>query len=713
MKHYVRMLLITLTLGMLLAGCTIDRPNNDGAIAPVTEFDGEAEDVPDVPPAEESEAAAVPPDISTEPVPFQVAPEGTPIEGKVLLKLEPQAAIQARSAELGANGVVETNISNLDQKLAEIGASDLEPVVEDVTEATGDTIETFSAESEEVVQLYSVTFDASADPVEVAEILEEDPTVEYAEPDYPAGITANPVAIPVNFTPNDRYFNFQWNFKTVQAEAAWDKSTGSGTVVAIIDTGVDFNAPDLANTPRLPGYDFFNDDPDATDDQGHGTHVAGTVAQSTNNELGVAGLAFDAQILPIKVLGANGQGSYEAIIQGIYYAVDQGADVINMSLAGRAGSQALRDAVQYANDKGVVVVAAAGNSAGPVEFPAAYDDFVIAVGATDFDNALTPYSNFGTQIDIVAPGGDIGADRNGDGFADGIIQQSFRTPGQYTYLFFEGTSMASPHVAAAAALMRSRDQNLTPAQVKTILMQTAINLGDTSRFGAGLLQARVALDAVDGGASPLPTTPAPEPTTPVATTPAPEPTTPVATTPAPEPTTPVATTPAPEPTTPVPTIPAPIAGELLTNGNFEADGGWVFGDTPIPGSYDSSVWLTGARSVRLGNIGVSDFRSFSSIWQRVTIPAEASQVILNANVYPISQDSGGDVQYITVLNSQFRVARQLSTGLSNSQSWEQRTFDISEFRGQTIYIYISVFNNGNTGRSSAMYVDDVSLTWSN
>jgi serine protease len=228
--------------------------------------------------------------------------------------------------------------------------------------------------------------------------------------------------------------------------------------------------------------------------------VAGTIAQSTNNNLGVAGVAYNAHLLPVKVLGANGQGSYEGIIQGIYFAVDQGAKVINMSLAGRAGSQALQEAVQHAHEKGVVVVAAAGNSNSAVEFPAAYDDYVIAVGSSRFDNGRAPYSNFGPQIDIVAPGGDVGIDQNGDGFADGILQQTFKpqTPGTYTYLFFEGTSMASPHIAGVAALMLALSPNTPPDDIKNIMMQTARNLGPPEQFGAGLVQARAALDALQG-----------------------------------------------------------------------------------------------------------------------------------------------------------------------------------------------------------------------
>ncbi|MDX1523877.1 MAG: S8 family serine peptidase, partial [Anaerolineae bacterium] len=394
-RNYFIIGLATLLLGLMLSGCEITRSDSEGQIAPVEPIDRGQ------PTADTSGAPA--PDTTTDPLadisaeifPAPIAPEPVPIEGKVLLKLESQAAIQARSAELGPGGVVETEVQSLDQVLEQIGASELVPVVEDVPEATGDTLDTFAAQSEDAVQLYSVTFDEAADEQEVANLLAQDPTVEYAEPDYLAGITADPVAVPVILTPNDTHYRFQWNMPLIQAPDAWDRATGEGVIVAVIDTGIDFRTPDLGNTRRQQGYDFINDDPDPTDDQGHGTHVAGTIAQSTNNNLGVAGVAFNATLLPVKVLAADGQGSYEAIIQGIYFAVDQGANVINMSLAGRAGSQALREAVAFAHSRGVVVVAAAGNSNGPVEFPAAYDESVIAVGATGFDNARAPYSNFG------------------------------------------------------------------------------------------------------------------------------------------------------------------------------------------------------------------------------------------------------------------------------------------------------------------------------
>jgi serine protease len=714
---------------LLISACEIPRPGGaPGDIS--TEIPGPVAGVSPTPVVEETtptpEGVITPPaisEISTEKIPAVVAPDATAFEpGKILVKLTEQAAIQARTAQPAPDGIIAAGISSLDQVLRQIGANQLEPVVKKVVDVTGETLESFSRQVPELGQLYTVTFSPDKPPEEVADLMEQDPTVEYAEPDYLAGMTARAVYVPVALIPNDPYFSYQWHLEAIQAPAAWDSATGQGVIVAIVDTGVDFGAPDLANTNHLPGHDFVNNDGDPTDDQGHGTHVAGTIAQSTNNGVGVAGVAFNATLLPVKALGSNGQGSYEHIIQGIIYAVDQGARIINLSLAGRNGSQALQDAVKYAHSRGVIVVAAAGNSGGPVEFPAAYDDYVIAVGATRFDKTLAPYSNFGASIDLVAPGGDTSVDQNQDGYADGILQQTFKTPGAgYTYLFMEGTSMASPHVSGVAALMLSRNPDASQVEVKGALMQTARNLGPREQFGAGLLQAANAVAAISEPVERPTDTPVPTDTSvvPIET---PTPTdTPVIPTETPMPTaTPTATTePLPDTPTPTPIIVAPTntptplpAGELLVNGGFESNEGWVFGDTPIRGGYDTTIVLSGSRAARLGATTGRDVFSFSSVWQRVTIPAEASQVILSANVYPISQDvPGTDIQYIAILNDRFRLIRTLSSELSNNQTWETRTYDISDLRGQTIYIYFSVLNRGRTGRLSAMYVDDVSLRW--
>ena len=211
--------------------------------------------------------------------------------------------------------------------------------------------------------------------------------VVYAEPNYIAY---------AQMVPNDPYYSYQWHLDNpvyggIQMEEAWDISTGTpSVVVAVVDTGIAYEdykrycqAPDLAKTCFVAGYDFVNNDEHPNDDNRHGTHVAGTVAQSTNNEIGVAGVAFDTCLMPVKVLNSRGSGTYANVAKGIRFAADNGAKVINLSLGGSSDSTTLKDAVAYAYQKGVTVVAACGNdNVSSCLYPAAYDDYVIAVGAT-------------------------------------------------------------------------------------------------------------------------------------------------------------------------------------------------------------------------------------------------------------------------------------------------------------------------------------------
>jgi serine protease len=298
--------------------------------------------------------------------------------------------------------------------------------------------------------------------------------------------------------PNDPRFNQQWHLKQIGMPATWKAAQGDGVVVAVIDTGV-AKVPDLAGTELVPGWNFVNDTPNAADDHGHGTHVAGTIAQSTNNGLGVAGIAFHAKIMPIKVLSARGSGTVTGIAEGIRWAADHGAKVINMSLGGGMSTSVLKNAVKYAHDKGVVVVCAAGNDGrGKVSYPAAYP-YAFAVAATQFDESTTFYSNWGAQIDIAAPGGNTRVDQNGDGQPDGVLQNTI-VPGDISrndYLWFMGTSMASPHVAGVAALIVG--QGVTnPDAVEALIKETARQpkagkKDGQNRYGAGIVDAAAAV----------------------------------------------------------------------------------------------------------------------------------------------------------------------------------------------------------------------------
>jgi serine protease len=306
-------------------------------------------------------------------------------------------------------------------------------------------------------------------------------------------------------TVNDPFSLYQWHFPMVQSQQAWDITTGSGVTVAVLDTGLATGGDDGIGCV-VSGHDSVNGDSVPEDGDGHGTHVSGTIAQYTNNGTGVAGLAYGACIMPVKVLDDTGSGTFADITDGIYYAVDNDADVINMSLGTNARFNLRNDpvmdpALDYAYGNGVTVVCASGNdgSRKNVSYPAIYPT-TIAVGAVDFLQNVTRYSNKGVGLDLVAPGGDTSKDRNGDGYADGVLQETFGSEG-WAYYFFQGTSMASPHVAAIAAMLISNDTSSTPDEVYNALTYTTIDLGDAgydSVSGYGLVQAFSALNYIPG-----------------------------------------------------------------------------------------------------------------------------------------------------------------------------------------------------------------------
>lgn len=338
----------------------------------------------------------------------------------------------------------------------------------------------------------------------------DDEEIEYAEPDY----TAHALLVP-----NDPYWMFQWNLQKngggINAEEAWGITAGTGVIAAVIDTGVAYEndipfvqAPDLAGTLFAAGYDFVNNDEHPNDDNGHGTHVAGTIAQATGNGIGVAGVAYGATIMPLKVLDQSGSGSYSNVANAIRWAADNGAQVINLSLGGSSPATYLEDALAYAHEKGVVIVAAAGNDGtGYLSYPAAYDQYVVAVGATRFDKTKASYSNYGYGLDVMAPGGDTSIDQNGDGYGDGILQQTFSGAySNFSYYFYQGTSMATPHVAGIAALVIANGKATTTSAVRKAIENSAEDLGpagyDTT-YGFGLVNAYRAVQ-YEPTASPLP-----------------------------------------------------------------------------------------------------------------------------------------------------------------------------------------------------------------
>ncbi len=305
--------------------------------------------------------------------------------------------------------------------------------------------------------------------------LSNSPNFEFAEPDYIATAVV---------TPNDTFYSsYQWHLPKISAPAAWDVTTGAPAVkIAIVDSGVQADHPDLGGRV-LAGYDFVNTDADASDDNGHGTAVAGTAAASGNNGSGVAGVAWNVAILPVKVLGADNTGSYSAIASGINYAADQGARIINLSLGGTTSSRTLQSAVTYAWNKGCVIVAAAGNNGSSAAFyPAAYSQ-VVAVSALNAGDVLPSWSNYGSYVDISAPGENITTTTAGGG-----------------YITISGTSFASPLVAGTVGLALSLDPTLSNSAVVSLLTSNADDMGAAGYdiyYGAGRLNAaKVAAAAV-------------------------------------------------------------------------------------------------------------------------------------------------------------------------------------------------------------------------
>ncbi|RJE89899.1 peptidase S8 [Paenibacillus sp. 1011MAR3C5] len=304
----------------------------------------------------------------------------------------------------------------------------------------------------------------------------------YTEPHYlyltneAAGETADPII------PNDAlYSKYQWNLPSIETEKGWNVSKGDeGVIIAVLDTGVQSSHPDLQGK-LLSGKNIVNQNSAPDDDVGHGTHVAGIIGASVNNGEGVAGISWYNKIMPVKVLDSSGAGSTYSVAQGIIWAVDNGAKVINMSLGNYAQADFLHDAIKYAYEQDVVLIAASGNdNTERPGYPAAYPE-VFAVGATNNNKEKASFSNYGDYIDVAAPGDSIASTYPGS---------------QYAAL--SGTSMASPHVAALAGLIRSANPSLSNVEVMEIMRSSARDLGTSGKdvyFGYGEIDIVKALDA--------------------------------------------------------------------------------------------------------------------------------------------------------------------------------------------------------------------------
>lgn len=286
-----------------------------------------------------------------------------------------------------------------------------------------------------------------------------------------------------SLVPNDPNFANQWHLPKVSAPAAWDLTTGSSSVtVAVIDSGIDPYHPDLSNK-LVAGYNYIGGSTsDTRDVMGHGTAVAGVIGADTNSGVGVAGLAWNTTIMPLVVINSSNWATYANIASAIMYAADNGAKVINLSLGGTSYSSTLQNAVNYAWGKGAVIVAAAGNNSSSAGFyPAALNN-VVAVSATDSSDNLLSFSNFGNWITVGAPGTYIYTTNNGGGYGN-----------------WQGTSFASPQVAALAALLFAKNPSLSNQQVVDLMKHNSDDVGssgfDTS-FGWGRINAFRAVQAV-------------------------------------------------------------------------------------------------------------------------------------------------------------------------------------------------------------------------
>lgn len=371
--------------------------------------------------------------------------------------------------------------------------------------------------------------------------LQSSPDVKYAYPNY---------RVYPKRVPNDTYYSLQWQYPAMNLPQAWDITVGHSDdrdiIVAVIDTGIVMTHVDFDSSQFVPGYDFISHlsnsgdgdgiDPDPTDvgdhvvlgrSSWHGTHVAGSIAANTNNVEGMAGVSWGAKIMPLRALGLEGGSTYD-IMQSLRYAAglsndsntlpQQPADIINLSLGGPNYFQDVQDLYDELHELGIIVVAAAGNDeTDEPSYPASYNN-VISVAATDFNGDQAPYSNYGPNVDIAAPGGDVTQDLNNDGYSDGIFSLSIDdTSGSLVSIYYpeNGTSMASPHVAGVAALMKAVYPELTAQEFNNLLIAGELtdDQGEAGRddiYGHGNVNALKAVQAAQrlaNGTQPTPSAP--------------------------------------------------------------------------------------------------------------------------------------------------------------------------------------------------------------
>ncbi len=440
--------------------------------------------------------------------------------GQVIVKLKTNTAVGASSA-----AQANTAIDTLSKKYKAVRA---EKAFKSSATATAGAASASVAPKAALENVFVLNFDKNADVNGLVGNLRAEAQVAYAEPNY---------IYTTSFVPNDPFyassnswgqgFDDLYGLKKMAMAAAWDVNKGAQTVVAVVDTGLDFTHPDIqgniwinadevANNgidddnngfvDDVSGYDFIgttttnpnspgaNPDNDPSDGQGHGTHVSGTIAATGNNGIGVIGVAPQTKIMPVKGLDDSGSGLATTLANALIYAADNGADVINNSWGGYGNSSLINDAVAYAYAQGAVLVAAAGNENNPAEWPHPSKlPQVISVAALDHNDVDAPFSNWGAKVDVGAPGVStlslLAANSAFAIFGQGVVGQN--------YLQISGTSMAAPHVSGLAALLISKNPTLSQEQVRHIITQTAddvMSAGWDSDSGSGRVNAQKALN---------------------------------------------------------------------------------------------------------------------------------------------------------------------------------------------------------------------------
>ncbi len=319
------------------------------------------------------------------------------------------------------------------------------------------------------------------DPAELLARVAEDPLIEVAEP---------LVWMEALGYPNDPLWDQQWNMARIGVETGWQVGAGAGVHVAILDTGVS-RVEDLEGIKLAEGMSFVSGVRSSQDDHGHGTHVAGTVAQATNNGRGVAGVAPGVTVVPYKVLSARGIGGSDRIAAAVDHAADQGVAVINLSLGG-VHSRVLHKAVEEAAARGVIVVAAAGNTGRKGVSCPGHAEHVLGVSAVGPTDKKASYTSYGPGVDLAAPGGDLKLGKDA-----GVIQDTIDGQGGHAYRPFQGTSMAAPHVAGSAAVLRG--MGVDARTTTEVLLRSTVDLGSPGKdpvFGHGRLDLRAAVHRV-------------------------------------------------------------------------------------------------------------------------------------------------------------------------------------------------------------------------